>query len=48
MENCDNLLDSLALQMELWDKPSAVRTLAPLEYHMRACTTIVGGDHSKL
>ena len=34
--------------MELQDEPIAVKTVAPLEQHIRAYITVVGGDHSKL
>ena len=33
--------------MELWDEPIAIRTIAPLEHHIRAYIAIVGGDPSK-
>ena len=32
---------------ELQDEPIAVRTMAPLEHHIRAYITVVGGDPSK-
>ena len=34
--------------MELQAEPIAIRTMAPLEHHIRAYITVVGGDHSKL
>ena len=34
--------------MELRNELIAVRTMAPLEHHIRAYMTVVGGDHSKL
>ena len=32
---------------ELWNKPIALQTIAPLEHHIRAYIAVVGGDPSK-
>ena len=32
---------------ELWDEPSAIQVVAPLEHHIEAYIAIAGGDHSK-
>ena len=34
--------------MELQDEPIAIKTVAPMEQHIRVYITVVGGDHSKL